>query len=85
MRIVELHGDFSREAAYLSVRGQMTIDEILQRRRDEEIFLAQPEFAARRALVIRIEKFANRFRARFLGAGANVVAGVEYVEFERVR
>ena len=58
---------FEREAAQLAVGGKMALDQILQRGGDEEIFLAQPQFAARRALVVRIEEFADRFRARFLG------------------
>src|SRR6266853_844124 len=62
----------------------MTLDQILQRGRDEEIFLTQPQLAARRALVVRIEELADRFRARLLGAGAEIIAGVEHVELERV-
>ncbi len=62
----------------------MPLDQILQRGRDEEIFLPQPQFAARRALVIRIQEFADRFRARLLGAGAEIVAGIEDVEFQGV-
>jgi len=59
---------------------QVTVDQILQRGRDKEIFLAQPQLAPRRALVVRIKEFANRFGARLLGAGAEIVAGVEDVE-----
>ncbi len=62
----------------------MTLHQILQRGRDEEIFLTQPQLAARRTLVIRIEKLADRFGARLLGARAEIVAGVEHVELERV-
>src|SRR6266702_88523 len=62
----------------------MAFDQVLQRGRDEEIFLAQPQLAARRALVIRIEELADRFRAGLLGAGAEIVAGVEDVELERI-
>ena len=71
---------FEREAAQLPVGGKVPLDQILQRGGDEEIFLAQPQFAARRALVVRIEEFADRFRARLLGDGAEIVAGVEDVE-----
>jgi len=62
----------------------MARNQILQRGRDEEIFLAQPQFAARRALVIRIQELADRFGARLLGAGAEIVTGVEDVEIERI-
>ena len=84
MGVVELHRDLGRQAAQLAVGGEMPLDQILQRGRDEEIFLAQPQLAARRALVVRIEEFADRFRARLLGAGADIVAVVEGVELERI-
>src|SRR6202035_2122613 len=63
MGIVELHRDFRRQAAYLPVRCQVTLDQVLQRGRDEEIFLSQPQLAARRTLVIWIKEFTDRFRA----------------------
>ena len=75
---------FEREAAQLSVGGEVPLDQILQRGGDEEIFLAQPQLAARGAFVVRIEEFADRFRARLLGDGAEVVAGVEDVEPQRI-
>ena len=75
---------FDREAAKLAVGGQVAIDQVLQRGGDEEIFLAQPQLAARRALVVRIEELADRFRARLLGAGADIVALVEGVELQRI-
>ena len=84
MGVVELHRGLCRQAAQLSVGCEMALDQILQRGRDEEIFLTQPQLAAGRALVIRIEKLADRFGARLLGAGAEIVAGVEHVELERV-
>src|SRR4051795_9044336 len=62
----------------------MALDQILQRSRDEEILLAQPQFAARQTLVIRIEELADRLRARLLGAGAEIVAGIEYGELQRI-
>ena len=84
MRVVELHRGLLRQAAQLAVGGKMPLDQILQRGRDEEIFLPQPKLASRRALVVRIEEFADRFRARFLGGGADIVAAVEDVELERI-
>src|SRR6266852_3944822 len=62
----------------------MALDQILQRGRDEEIFLPQPELAPRGALVVRIEEFADRLRAGLLGGGAKIIAGVEDVELERI-
>ncbi|MGY4432985.1 hypothetical protein ACVWWO_005462 [Bradyrhizobium sp. F1.13.1] len=84
MGIVELHRDLARQAAELAVGRKMPLDQVLQRSRDEEIFLAQAQLAARRALVVRIEEFTNGFRARLLGAGADIVAGVEGVELQRI-
>ena len=84
MGVVELHRGLRRQAAQLPVGAEVALDQILQRGRDEEIFLAQPQFAPRRALVVRIEELADRFGARFLGAGAEIVAGVEDVELERI-
>ncbi len=85
MGVVELHRRLLGEAAQLAFRVEMALHQILQRRRHEEIFLAQPQFAARRAFVIGIEEFADRFGARFMGAGAEIVAGVEHVDAQRVR
>ena len=62
----------------------MPLDQVLQRGCDEEIFLAQPQLAPRRTFVVRVEELADRFRARFLRGGADVVAGVEHIELERV-
>ena len=84
MGVVELHGGLRRQPAQLPVGYQMALDQVLQRGRDEEIFLAQPQLAARRALVIRIQELADRFGAGFFRDGAEIVAGVEDVELERI-
>jgi hypothetical protein len=62
----------------------MPLDQILQRGGDEEVFLAQPQFAPRRALIVRIQELADRLGARLLGAGAKIVAGIEDVEFQGI-
>ena len=80
MGIVELHRGLLRQPTQLAVGGKMALDQVLQRRRDEEIFLAQPQLAPGRALVVRIQELADRFGAGLLGAGAEIVAGVEDVE-----
>jgi hypothetical protein len=84
MGVVELHRGLLREVAQAAVGGEVAVHEVLQRGRDEEIFLAQPQLTACRALVVRIEEFADRFGACLLGAGRDVVAGVEDVELERI-
>ena len=84
MGVVELDRDLLRQAAQLAVGGEVAMDQVLQRGRDEEIFLAQAQLAACRALVIGIEELADRLRARLFGAGAEVVAGVEDVELQRI-
>ena len=84
MGVVELHRGLLREDAQLAVGGKMPLDQILQRGRDEEIFLAQPQFAARGAFIVGIEEFADRLGAGFLGDRAEIVAGVEGIEPERI-
>ena len=84
MGVVELHRDLGGEVAQLPVGSEVPLDQVLQRGRDEEIFLPQPQLAPRRALVVRIEEFADRFRARLLGDGAEIIAGVEDVEPQRI-
>ena len=44
--VVELHRDLGRQVAQLSVGRKMPLDQVLQRRRDEEVFLPQPQLAA---------------------------------------
>jgi len=39
--------DLRRQTAYLPIGCQVTVDQILQRGRDKEIFLAQPQLAPR--------------------------------------
>ena len=81
MGIVELHRGLLRQSAQLAFGGEMPLDQILQRRCDEEIFLAQPQFAPGRAFVVGIQELADRLGAGLLGAGAEIIAGVEDVEF----
>ena len=84
MGVVELHRDLGCQAAQLAVGGEVPLDQVLQGGRDEEIFLAKPQLAPRRTFVVRIQELADRFRARLLRGGADIVAGVEHVELERV-
>ncbi|MEY9880360.1 hypothetical protein ABIA43_001894 [Bradyrhizobium sp. USDA 328] len=84
MGVVELHRDLACEAAQLAVGGEMPFHQVLERGRHEEIFLAQPQLAARRAFVVRIEELANRLRPRLLGVGADIIALVEGIELQRI-
>ncbi len=59
MGVVELHRGLGGEVAQLSVGGEVPLDQVLQRGGNEKIFLPQPQLAPRRALVIRIEEFAD--------------------------
>ena len=63
---------------------QMPRHQILQRSRDEEVFLPQPQLASGRSLVAGIEHLRDRFRARLLDQRADMVAAVEDVEPHRV-
>ena len=62
----------------------VALDQILQRGGDEEVFLPEPQLLAGRRLVARIEDLRDRLGARLLGQRADMVAGVEDVEAERV-
>ena len=80
MRVVQLHRGLGGEATQLAFGIEVPFHEILQRRRDEKVFLPQPQFAAGRALVVGIEEFADRLGARLFGHRAEIVAGVEDVD-----
>jgi hypothetical protein len=70
--------------AQRTVGNQVTLHQVLQRGRHEKIFLPQPEFAPGGTFVVRIKEFADRFGARLLGRGADIVAGIEHIELERI-
>ena len=73
------------EAAQLAVGREMALHQILQRGRDEEIFLAQPQLAARPGSRRSDRGLCRSASARACSAQrADMVAGVEDVEPQRI-
>ena len=80
MRVVELDGGMIPQRRKLPVLLLVPADEILQRRRGEEVFLAQPQVQARRRVVIRVENARDRLEPDAIGQRSDMVAPVEVVE-----
>ncbi len=80
VRVVQLDRHLVGELRNVAVLFQVTVDEVLQRGRCEEIFLAQPEFLAGRSRVARIEHLGDRFGSNLLGLRRDVIPRVEHVE-----
>ena len=84
MRVVELNRGVVGQGADVAELFDVATDEIEQRGRSEEIFLPQPQLLAGRGRVARIEHLGDRLGAHGVRKGADVVAGVEGVELQRV-
>ncbi len=63
---------------------EVTADQVLQRGRDEEVFLPQPQFLPGGGRIGGIEHLGDGFGADAIGECAEVVPGVEGVEPQRV-
>ncbi len=72
------------ERADVAVLFDVAANEVEQRSGGEEIFLPQAQFLARRRRVAWIEHLRDRLGAHAVGQRADVVAGVERVELERI-
>ena len=83
MRVVELHRELLMEPLERNPYAQYP-EHVLQRARDEEILLLEPQLLAARLVVVRVEDFAQVLRDDLLIDGAVVVAAVEDREVERV-
>ena len=84
MGVVELDRGVVAERADVAVLLDVAADEVEQRGGGEEIFLPQAQFLAGRRRVARIEHLRDRLGAHRVGERADVVAGVEGVELERI-
>ena len=84
MSVVELDGGVLAERAHVAPLLDVAANEIEQRRRSEEIFLPEPQFLAGRRRVAWVENLGDRFRPHGFGKRADVIAGVEGFELERV-
>ena len=85
MGVVELDGDLIAKFSDIAALLHMAVDQVLQRGGGEEIFLAQPQLLPRRRGIAGIEHLGDRLRAHLIGLRADVIAGVEHVEPQRVR
>ncbi len=83
MGVVELDRDVIGQRIQIGELLEMAADDVLQRRRGEEILLAQPQLLAGRRGVARIEHAGNRFGLRARRGRADHVAGVERRKLHR--
>src|ERR1700685_4111426 len=83
MRIIKLNSYLRCEVAEVLTASNESLYYIVYRASHEEILLQQPEFAARRHRVGRVEHFRDSFGKHLLLDGLHVVAGIEdlHVEF----
>ena len=84
MRVVELHGDMVAEGADVAMLLDVPAHEVEQRGGGEEIFLPQAKLLPRRRGVAGIEHLGDRLGADRIRERADIVAGVEGVELDRV-
>ena len=84
MGIVELDRHFVGQDCQIAVLLQMAAHDVLQRGRGEEILLAQPQFLAGRRRISRIEHPGQAFGLVAFAQRADMVAGIERIEQDRV-
>ena len=84
MRVVELDGHLVGEFAEVLVRFPVPADDVLNRRRDEQVFLLEPKFLPQRDVVVRVERARDVLRERLPLDGPDVVAVVEVFIVERL-
>ena len=80
MRIVQLDCDLIRENGEIRMGFLEPAEDILNRRRDEEVLLFEPEFLAFEHIVVGIQNLGYVFRYRFCGDSLDIVAVIEVVE-----
>ena len=84
MGVVELDRDLVGEGLDRAELLDVAADQVLQRGRDEEVFLAEPELLTGRRRIRRIKDAGNGLRPGQVGQGADMVAAVELVEADRI-
>ncbi len=84
MRVVELDRHLVRELRNVAVLFKVAVDQVLQRRRGEEILLTQPKLLAGGRRVARIQDFRDRLRANLFGLRRDIIAGVEDIETQGI-
>src|SRR6266446_3749084 len=84
MRVVELNGRTRGQEMKIAIGFDVPMQQILQRGRDEEIFLAQTELETRGRRIVRVEELADCFGTSLLRKRTQMVAAVERVEAKRI-
>ena len=84
MGVVQLDRHLVGQVGEVRVLLQVAAQDVLQGRRREEVFLAQPQLLARRIGVGRVEDAGEGLGLVALAQRADVVAGIEGVEQDRV-
>ena len=82
VRVVEVDGDLVCEIVERAMLFEVMKEDVLQGGRNEEIFLAQTQFAAGRRAVVRIQHPGDVFKAVLEFGSTGVVTGVEGVEVD---
>ena len=85
MGVVQLHRELLWKLIERQTLTTHDAQHVLQRARDEEVLLLEPELLALQGLVVRIEHLGQVFRDDLPVHGAVVVAAVEHREVERFR
>ena len=83
--VIELDGAFVGQVVQLAVLADVSVQQVLQRGRREEILLPQPQFLARRRFVAGVEDLRYGIRPRPRGQRADMIAAVERLQRQRVR
>lgn len=82
MGVIELDRHPLRQCLQVAVQAQVALQQILQRGRHQEIFLAQTQFLPGLGVVGRIEHAGDAFGPHLAGHRAEVIAGIETVELQ---
>ena len=80
--VVEVDGHLVGEVVERAVLVEVAADQILHRRGDEEVLLAQPQLAAGGRAVVGVEHPRDVLELVLHSGGARVVAGVEGVQID---
>ena len=84
MRVVQMDRRLVGQREQVAELAEMPLHDVLQRGGREEILLPQPQFLSSLVRIRRIKHARQRFRLVALAQRADVVAGVEGVEQDRI-
>ncbi len=83
--VVELEDHPLGQLREIEAVGEHVVEEVVDRCRDEEVLLLQPQLLALRGGILRVQHLGDVLRERLRAHGLLVVAGVEDAQIERVR